>query len=385
MIRVHRGLFIALLVAIAAVIFCPVCSAQEAVPQIQQKAQLVEQKAKQWIAEGKNPAPALAFMQQAKQAFDSGNPVLGASLVEKALAFFDAAPSSSASQFSGPTSNLYSNPEQVEITGYDQDAMEPCISLDGKYLFFNNSNELSHTQIFCARRIGPRKFQLMGAVPGTHLVNQPTTGDERECCPSIDRFNRLYYTTTYAYRRGLRTLYCGQWAPAGVKNPQTVQGNIAPSTPGWLDMDCGISPNGDVLVFSRAKLGNGAIPDQSSLMLAHRTADGVFQLDSDTDKILKEVNTLALQYAPAISVDGLELYFTRCDNSSVPTAGMSQPPLMQTMVAFRTGTDKPFGTPARLAAIQGFAEAPSLTLDKQELFFHRKVGDRFRIFRCSLP
>jgi hypothetical protein len=163
-----------------------------------------------------------------------------------------------------------------------------------------------------------------------------------------------------------------------------LQGNIAPLDMSWIDMDSGISPDGNTLVFSRAQFtSGGSAPDHSHLMLAHRVSDGSFQLDPHWDKILKEVNSGPLQYAPAITDDGLELYFTRCENSAVPTAGMTMPPLMQTMVAFRKKTDEPFGRPVRLNAIEGFAEAPSLTLDKRELFFHKKVADRFRIFRLQ--
>ncbi len=40
-----------------------------------------------------------------------------------------------------PLSELYANPERMDLTGYIGDAMEPCISLDGKYLYFNSSND----------------------------------------------------------------------------------------------------------------------------------------------------------------------------------------------------------------------------------------------------
>src|ERR1700676_203637 len=39
-----------------------------------------------------------------------------------------------------PTPVPFSNPELVTINGYNQDAEEPFISRDGKYLFFDNSN-----------------------------------------------------------------------------------------------------------------------------------------------------------------------------------------------------------------------------------------------------
>src|SRR5450432_3634763 len=63
---------------------------------------------------------------------------------------------------------LYTNPEPIEISGYAEDAMEPCISLDGQYLFFNNSNEQNvKTHIHFAKRMAPTKFQYLGILPGT--------------------------------------------------------------------------------------------------------------------------------------------------------------------------------------------------------------------------
>ncbi len=41
---------------------------------------------------------------------------------------------------------VFTNPQPVTIEGYSQDAMEPFISPDGNYLFFNNSNSLPPDQ-----------------------------------------------------------------------------------------------------------------------------------------------------------------------------------------------------------------------------------------------
>jgi hypothetical protein len=47
-----------------------------------------------------------------------------------------------------------------------------------------------------------------------------------------------------------------------------------------------------------------------------RRKDGAFEIDADSGRILKLVNTNALQYAPSISADRLELYFTRASQLS---------------------------------------------------------------------
>ena len=169
----------------------PIGFALSRIQRIQQKAHVVEAKAKAWASEGKNPALALQLMSQAKRAFDSGNSDIGESAID----------------VSAPVSNLYANPKRIELSGYDQDAMEPCISLDGKYLLFNNNNERPDMHIFAAKRVAETRFQLLGEVSNIHLVNNPPNGDEREQTPSLDRENNLYYVSPYSYRRDFRTVY----------------------------------------------------------------------------------------------------------------------------------------------------------------------------------
>jgi hypothetical protein len=113
-----------------------------------------------------------------------------------------------------------------------------------------------------------------------------------------------------------------------------------------------------------------------------RNTKGEFNKAPNSDEILRTVNTEALEYAPGLSSDGLELYFTRAATPQqlAKNDGM---PFIQTMIATRQSTNEPFGTPARLTAIEGFCEAPSITLDRKQLFFHKKVGKHFRIFRVT--
>ncbi len=108
-----------------------------------------------------------------------------------------------------------------------------------------------------------------------------------------------------------------------------------------------------MLIVSRAQffLSNG--PRQSDLFIANRDVGGNFQLAANSQDILRLINTPALEYAPAITADLLELYFTRCHD-----LGNRRGPAFEIMVARRTTPDKPFGAPQRLSAIDGFVEAP---------------------------
>src|SRR5262249_44839471 len=63
-----------------------------------------------------------------------------------------------------PASGQFSNPQQVTIAGYSGDAMEPFISRDGKYLFFNNSNTATTTRLFWATEMDPVTFRFQGEI-----------------------------------------------------------------------------------------------------------------------------------------------------------------------------------------------------------------------------
>ncbi len=93
----------------------------------------------------------------------------------------------------------FSNPEMVQILGYDDnqgnsnDAMEPFISRDGNYLFFNNSNSPNvDTNLFWATRVDDVTFQFQGQIAG---VNSTAL----DAVPSMDSNNNFYFITTRSY------------------------------------------------------------------------------------------------------------------------------------------------------------------------------------------
>ena len=81
-----------------------------------------------------------------------------------------------------------------------------------------------------------------------------------------------------------------------------------------------------------------------------------------------------VQYAPVFSASLLEVYFTRIDNGQPTIYG-----------ATRARTDAPFSTPKPIAAITGFAEAPTLSPDEKSLYYHQRDGALFAIFRVTRP
>jgi hypothetical protein len=262
--------------------------------------------------------------------------------------------------------DLYVDPQPITIAGYSGSAMEPFISPDGRYLFFNNSNDPGvNTNLQFAERTGKLTFRYLGELPG---VNSAAL----DAVPSMDTAGHFYFTTVRDYGRTLNSLYTGEFNGKSVANVRPVPGDISPNIPGTINMDACISPDGQTLYISRAVIvGSAPAPTKSELLVA-RLKGGNFSIHPDSTRILKNINTGDLQYAPAISADGLELYFTRASQTSVSI-----------MVATRPSVKDPFGEPLALRQLMGFVEAPSISLDLQEMFFHKKVGNTFGIYRAE--
>ena len=258
--------------------------------------------------------------------------------------------------------NLYVNPQPVQITGYGGSAMEPFISPDGQFLFFNNEDDASHNKaIHFAQRTGLLSFRYLGELPGVN-AHVPETVD---AAPSMDTQGNFYFTSTRNYKTRLRSVFAGVFDGRRVTDVHVVEGGINDGLrDGILNMDMGISPDGDTLYISRARFGLTSLithaPVGSQLLIARRQGDR-FVMDPNGRQITANLHTDS-EYAPAVSDDGLELYFNRGP---------------RIMVATRASVGEPFGKPSELRALSGFGfvEAPTISLDKQELFFHAKVGD----------
>jgi len=98
--------------------------------------------------------------------------------------------------------------------------------------------------------------------------------------------------------------------------------------------------------------------------------------DPESAHILANVNSGALEYAPCLSGDECELFFTRV--AAITTT--AQPSIRR--AARKSRTDA-FEAPGRIAAITGFAEAPALSADGHTLYFHQRVDGGFVIRQTS--
>ena len=107
-------------------------------------------------------------------------------------------------------SDLYVNPQPIKISGYSGSAMEPFISPDGRYLFFNNSNDPGvNTNLQFAERTGKLTFRYLGELPGVN-------SDVLDAVPSMDTAGHFYFTTVRDYGSTLNSLYTGEFDGKGV-------------------------------------------------------------------------------------------------------------------------------------------------------------------------
>ncbi len=261
----------------------------------------------------------------------------------------------------------FQNPRKVEIQGYSGSAMEPFISCDERYLFFNNSNApASETDIFYAERVSEDVFRFLGKVPGLNAPPPALDG-----VPSMDDAGNLFFVSSRSYDTTLSTLYSGVFRDGQVSEVRLAAGSVSRQQLGWLTMDAEINRDGSLLYFANARFTGGPVPAEADLGLARRSGEA-FQVTADSGDLFRNLNTGALEYAPSTSRDGLDLYFTRFDGS-VPVI----------LKSTRATPSAPFSPPEPVSAISGFVEAPSISCDGSSLYYHSKDGAEFSIYRVT--
>ncbi len=253
----------------------------------------------------------------------------------------------------------------VVILGYDGDAMEPFIEPTRGDLLFNNRNSPpEQTDLHWARKVDDGDFQYVGPIDGANST-------ALDGVPSIDGAGAIYWVSTRSYAQTLSTLYRGRWSDGAVTQAALVQG-LSRERAGFVNFDAEISRDGESLYYVDGRFSGGPVPESADIEIAHRSGDR-FVRDADSDVMLASVNTQALEFAPAISADRRELFFTRLDLKA------------RTIAIYRvtrSGAGQPYGPPERIAAANGFVEAPALSADGRTLYFHRLEADRYRICRA---
>jgi hypothetical protein len=285
------------------------------------------------------------------------------------LAMLSACGSSSSPQQVG-NYTAFGNPELVTVTGYSGDIMEPFISRDGAYLFFNDNG--SNKNIYYATFVNNTAFLYAGPISA---INTSAV----EGTPTMDVNNKFYYISTANYNPPTTydTLYSGTWNGSTVTGSAALPGLAIP-TPGFVNFDVEVSSDGSTLYFDDGDFSGGkSFPDTADIAIAVDSGSGFARIPNSST-IMANVNTADLEYAPAISADGLELFFTRLDLNSMGT-GIYR--------AARTHAGDPFGTPQLVSAIAGFVEGPAFSPDEKSLYYHKlnTSTGKFELYRVTRP
>lgn len=263
----------------------------------------------------------------------------------------------------------FGQPQPVMIRGYDGDAMEPFLARDGGVLFFNNSNAPSaQTDLHWAERIDDTTFQYRGPLNGAN-------GMALDAVASMSADSRFRFISTRSYEATLGTVYCAAWRDESLDAP-ALQDDVSVRIPGRLMFDLEVAADATTLIVADGEFRGGAMPASADLRLA-RWRDGRFVLTPEDDALFAAVNTRVLEYAAAISADGLTLAFTRLEG---------QFPFVRTSIwlARRSESNAAFEPPVRLDTIDGeLIEGPTFSPDGNTIYYHRKTGDHFAIWRVT--
>lgn len=264
---------------------------------------------------------------------------------------------------------------EVTINGLSFDAMEPFISPDGNYLLFNNLNDGINTKIYYATRVNDSVFNYTGELLGVNQAIPP----HLDAVPDLDAEGNFYWTSTRNYPAELNNLFYGTFTDGVVEDIGRVQGNFYKNIPRWIVMDHGISWDGQFLYFNNARFDENSCqgPCETELGIAKKDNDSTFTTLPNSALILQNVTDADyIYYAPYISSDDLELYFTRYSKGQLTPATT-----FEICVAVREVPTAEFSTPTVLFSdeVANLIEAATLTVDKSIIYYHRKTGDTHRI------
>jgi WD40-like Beta Propeller Repeat len=263
----------------------------------------------------------------------------------------------------------------VNIVGLTFDAMEPFISPDGNYLFFNNINDGVNTKLYYATKLNSTTFTFVGELTGTNQIATP----HLDAVADLDSNGNFYWTSTRNYPTELDNLFHGTFNSGNVTNIDRVHGDFNMNIAGWLIMDHGISLDGEYLYFNNARFDsqNCQGPCETNIGVAKKVNSTTFNKLPNSESILQNINNVNyIYYAPSISSDNLELYYTRYLKGQI-TANT----VFEICVAVRNNTLDSFSVPKVLFSetISNLIEAPTLTVDKKVIYYHKKTANSHKI------
>ncbi|MCK0114420.1 hypothetical protein [Gelidibacter sp. F63206] len=264
---------------------------------------------------------------------------------------------------------------EVIINGLSVDAMEPFISPDGNYLFFNNLNDGINTKLYYATKVNDSTFNFVRELTGANQSETP----HLDAVADMDVNGNFYWTSTRNYPTELNNLFHGTFSFGNINDIGRVQGDFNMNTPGWLVMDHGISLDGQYLYFNNARFDdvNCLGPCETTLGIAKKINAFTFSTLPNSTTILQNINDQNyIYYAPCISSDYLEFYYTRYLKGEITSNT-----IFEICIAVRSNPMTSFSVPKVLFSetISNLIEAPTLTVDKNIIYYHKKFDDSYKI------
>lgn len=258
---------------------------------------------------------------------------------------------------------------KVFVQGLSFDAMEPFLSADGNTMFFNSLNDGINTRVHYATKIDDSTFTYIGEVNGVNEVNNP----QLNAVASMDSANRFVWVSTRNWPVITENLHRGNYSNGVCSATGRVYGNFYIYQPGWVIMDAALTYNGSQLYYCNARFDTCTIPCEARLGIADRVNDSTFNINANSSYILQNVNdTNYLVYAPQLSANGLELYFTRLLIGSYDT---------EICVSVRSSTSDPFSAPMVLYSdFPNFPEAATVDSAASLMYYHKKTNGTYALY-----
>lgn len=263
----------------------------------------------------------------------------------------------------------FDTPQKVTVTGYNGHIMEPFLSRDGTILFFNNRNHPSdNTNLHWATKTSTLNFLYKGEI-------QNINTSSLEGVPTMDSNGVLYFVSTRSYNQTFSTLYRTTFNNGVATEASLVEG-ISKNQAGAVNFDVEVNASGTHLYFVDGTFDQHGGPYTADIVIAKKNGNA-FERLSDSNELLKNVNTADLEYAACISADELELYFTRV---AAPITASSSPKIY---VAARSAINKPFRKPKLLTSVTGFVEAATISPDGTLIYFHKLENEKFVLYAVN--
>lgn len=287
----------------------------------------------------------------------------------------------------------WQNETSIEISGYDDSAMEPRISADQNLLLFNNKAKSGDDMdVHYAVRLNaaqfPNRYTYKGILKGAN-------SNKLDGSPGLDKFGNFYFVSLRDYGKNFQSLYSAQLTETSkgnfeLKNVQPADEFVTRAQKLIIDMDGEVSWDGRTMIASRADfIDQTEAPRSSYLALfdVSNTDKGSKHLampNKESSYILANINLPECRvYAGALSENKLELFYT-----VLPTSPNVKPDDFRIVVAKRKSTNESFGRGQIITAIKGdIIEGPSVSLDDggSSLYYHKldPKEKRFKIFKVS--